>query len=313
MIKNIINSEGPVNEIFMVKQATRATSTNGSPYLSLTLQDVTGTIDAKMWSIDDSDLELAQPGALVHVIGMSGNYRGHPQLKINELNEVRLDQVDMAKYVPTAPTQREKMEEELTQDIQAIEDDDLRKLVETLLREHYADFITYPAAVTVHHAYLGGLLFHSLSICRMAIMIQSNYPYLSKDYLIAGALLHDIGKTKELSNAIAASYTTEGNLVGHIVIGAMMVHEKGIELHTAPEKLTVLTHMILAHHGEYEFGSPKLPATAEAYVLHSLDDLDAKMECLRGAYLTTNEGEFTARIPWMENQMFYKPEGLKKK
>lgn len=313
MIKDIINSEGPVNEIFMVKQATRATSNSGSPYLSMILQDVSGTIDAKMWSIDDTDLEIAQPGSLIHVIGMSGNYRGHPQLKVNEIDAIRVDQVDMARYVPTAPVSKEKMEAELEDYVNQIEDEELKTLVTALIKEHYADFITYPAAVTVHHAYLGGLMYHSLSICNMAIFIQAHYPYLNKDYLIAGALLHDLGKTKELSGATAASYTTEGNLVGHIVIGAMLVHEKGVELRTDPEKLAVLTHMILAHHGEYEFGSPKLPATAEAYVLHSLDDLDAKMECLKNAYTTTNEGEFTTRIPWMENQMFYKPLPTKKK
>lgn len=307
MIKDILNHEGPVDEIFMIKSATKATGSSGSPYLSLTLQDVTGTIDAKMWQIEDSDLEIAIPGALVRIFGMSGSYRGHPQVKITDMSPVLESQVDMSKYVPVAPVPQSQMVEELSADIAQIDDQELHDLTLALIQKHYQDYITYPAAVTVHHAYLSGLLYHSLSICAMAIAVQKHYTYLDKNYLIAGALLHDIGKTKELSGAKTPTYTTEGNLVGHIVLGAMMVHDMGVEMKIAPEKLDVLTHMILAHHGQYEFGSPKLPATEEAYVLHSLDDLDAKLECLRGAYSTTQEGEFTQRIPWMDNQTFYKP------
>lgn len=307
MIKDLLNYEGPVNEIFRVKQATRAISNNGSPYLSLTLQDNTGTVEAKMWSIDDDDLVIATAGNLVHVTGRMQIYRGHPQRKINELEGVMEGDADLEKFVPIAPTPIDDLKDELKKDVSLIQDKELQDLVVTVLKEHFEDYLSYPAAVTVHHAYLHGLLFHSLSICRRAIQIQKNYPWLSRDYLISGSLLHDIGKTKELSGARAASYTTEGNLIGHIALGARIVYSTGERLGTDKEKLDVLTHRILSHHGELEFGSPKVPRTAEAYVLHCLDDLDAKRECLKTAYEGTKEGSFTGKVLWRNNTTFYKP------
>lgn len=307
MIKDFIGKETLVDAIFMVKQATEAISNSGSHYLSLTLQDASGTIDAKKWSIDDVDLEIATAGSLIRVQGLSSVYRNHPQLKINELDSVDKNSVDLSKYIAVAPMAKDEMEVKLKDYISQIKDSDLKKLTEKIITDNYENYTTYPAAVTVHHSYLGGLLFHSLSICSLAIKIQEQYPYLNKDYLIAGSLLHDIGKTKELSSAITPNYTVEGNLVGHISLGAMMVYEAGTSLKIDKEKLDVLVHMILAHHGQYEFGSPKLPATAEAYVLHNLDDLDAKMECLRLAYEKTEDGDFTGKIVWMNETNFYKP------
>ncbi len=310
MIKDILGREGNVNEIFMVKQATEAVSNNGNHYLSLTLQDSSGTIDAKKWTIEAGDVEITTPGSLIRVNGMASVYRGHPQLKINEMDAVDKNSVDMGKYVPVAPIPLDDMIKKLDEYIGMIKDKELHDLTKYILDTYHEEYISYPAAVTVHHAYRSGLLFHSLSICKMAIHVQEQYTYLNRDYLIAGSLLHDIGKTKELSSDSTPTYTSEGNLLGHISIGAMIVYEAGEKMKVSKEKLDVLVHMILAHHGEYEFGSPKLPATAEAYVLHSLDDLDAKLECLRLAYEKTNEGEFTGKIIWMENSSFYKPKKI---
>lgn len=308
MIKDIIAyPEGPVDAIFMVKAATVATSNSGSPYLSLTLQDISGSIDAKMWSITDADIEICQPGTLVMIHAMASIYRGHPQLKVMDVTSVNTDTVDLSRFIPTAPKPQEEMVEEMNSYLSLIKDTEIKSLTESLIRKSYQDYISFPAAVTVHHAYLGGLLYHSLSICAMAIAIQKHYPELNLDYLVAGSLLHDLGKTKELSSSITASYTPEGKLIGHIVLGAMMIHEEAGKLSVNEEKKMVLIHMILAHHGEYEFGSPKLPATREALVLHSLDDLDAKMECLKNAYELTSEGDFTQKIQWMENGIYYKP------
>jgi 3'-5' exoribonuclease len=307
MIKDILGREGNVNEIFMVKQVTEAVSNNGNHYLSMTLQDCTGTIEAKKWTIDPGDMEITTPGSLIKVEGIASIYRGHPQLKINEMDSISKDAIDMSKYVPVAPMPVKEMESRLNEYLSMIEDKELHDLTEDILTKYHEEYFSYPAAVTVHHAYRGGLLFHSLSICSMAIKVQEQYSYLNRDYLIAGSLLHDIGKVRELSSDNTPTYTAEGNLLGHISIGAMIVREEGMKSNMTTEKLNVLVHMILAHHGEYEFGSPKLPATAEAYVLHSLDDLDAKLECLRTAYEKTNEGDFTGKIIWMENSNFYKP------
>ncbi len=310
MIRDFAGSEGPVNGIFMIKQATEAVSNSGSHYLSMTLQDTSGTIDAKKWAIEDDDVAICTPGSLIRINGMASVYRGHPQLKINDLEPVGLEEVDISKYVPMAPTPLEEMKKTLKEYIGLIKDKELHDLTDAIIQERYEAYTTYPAAVTVHHAFVGGLMYHSLSICSMALKTVEQYPELSRDYLIAGSLLHDIGKTVELSGATATSYTEEGNLLGHISLGAMIVYSKGKELHVNEEKLMVLTHMILAHHGEYEFGSPKQPMTAEAFVLHELDELDAKLATLHNAYAATAEGAYTGRIVWMENQNFYKPHKL---
>ncbi len=314
MIKDYMNYEGPVmSAIFMIKSLSRAVSNNGNPYLSLVLQDVSGTIDAKKWTVDDEDLEIAQPGNLIRVDGQILVYKGHPQLKINYMEGVQNNEVDLSKYVPVAPIPLDSLKEQLNSYLNQIEDPELKALTTTLIKNNFTTYTTYPAAITVHHAYISGLLYHSLCICKSALEIQKDYPFLIKDYLIAGALLHDIGKTKELNSAIASNYTEEGNLIGHISIGAMMVYEEGQKEKISEEKLTVLIHMILSHHGKPEFGSAKVPLTAEAYVLHILDDLDAKMETLKNFWKNTDEGEFTSKIPWMDNVSFFKPHSLNNK
>lgn len=312
MIKDILNYEGPITaQVFMIKQATRALSNNGSPYLSITLQDNSGTLEARKWNIDDYDMEICASGKLVRINGMMQNYRGHPQLKISDLEGLSESEVDLSRFVPSAPVSIEKMKERLKDFIQMIQDEELRNLTASLIEENYEKYTTFPAAVTVHHAYMGGLLFHSLSICAMALKACDQYAVLNRDYMIAGSLLHDLGKTKELSSATAASYTEEGNLLGHISIGAMMVYEKALSMNISEEKTNVLTHMILAHHGKMEFGSPKVPLTAEAFALHMLDEMDSKLELLRTAYETTEEGSYTNKITWLDSLSFFKPHATK--
>lgn len=318
MIKDIIecyrDGGGPVNgQMFMVKQVTRALDSKGSPYYTVLLQDSSGTLEARKWSLDDVDVAVIVPGAIIRVDGLYQVFKGHPQLKINEVEALRDEEVDMSRFIPTAPYDLGKLRAKLDEYLGLISDSELKKLTESLIQDLYDDYVHYPAGVVVHHSYMGGLLFHSLSICALAIKVADQYHYLNRDYLIAGSLLHDIGKTKELSGYKAVNYTAEGNLLGHIYMGAKMVEKKGEELNIDKEKLTVLTHMILAHHGKPEFGSAKVPMTAEAFVLHCLDELDSKLELLRTTYETTEEGEFTQKILWMDNQAFYKPISFKNK
>lgn len=313
MIKDLIEAgECPVDSLFMVKQQTVAVSTNGSKYLSLTLQDNSGTLDGKMWSIGDSDIDITQAGNVIRVYGQMQNYKGHPQLRINEVDSAAISEKELERFIPKAPCDLDALKKRLEEYISMIQDEGLRNLTSNLIHANYDAYTRYPAAVTVHHAYYGGLMFHSMSICAMAIQVQKRYPYLSLDYLISASLLHDIGKVKELSGFMVVNYTLEGNLIGHISLGSMMIYEEGLKEKLDEEKLTVLLHMVLAHHGEYEFGSPKKPMTREAYVLHVLDDLDAKMECLRASYDQTEEGNFTSRVLWMDNSIFYKPKDTDK-
>ena len=310
MIKDLLTMEGHVHDYFMVKSATRAINNNGSPYLSLVLQDVSGTIDAKMWQVTDDEVDLASPGNIIEIEGSVLTFKGHPQIKITDILSVSTGNIDKSKFVPNAPINFSLLEQELIKFINMIEDNELKNLVKTVIDERKECFLDYPAAVTVHHAYLHGLLFHSVTICKMALEVQKEYSFLQKDYLIAGALLHDIGKTVELQSDIAPGYTDEGNLLGHINIGCNIVSECGKKLHISNEKLNVILHMILSHHGSPEFGSPKIPMIAEAYVLHCLDDLDAKMECLRTTLESTSEGSFTNNIVWLGNTKFFKPHKL---
>ena len=313
MIKDLIEAEEcPVDAIFMVKQQTKAVSTNGSFYLSLVLQDNSGTLDAKMWAISETDVQITQPGSIVRIYGQMQNYKGHPQLRINEIDTVEVSMKELEKFIPKAPADLDQMKKRLDEYIDMIKDEEIKRLTHTLIYNYYDSYTKYPAAVTVHHAYLGGLMYHSLSICSMAIQVQKRYPYLSLDYLVSASLLHDIGKVKELSGYTVVNYTLDGNLIGHISLGAMMVYEEGRKEKIDEEKLSVIVHMILSHHGEYEYGSPKKPMTREAYVLHVLDDMDAKLECLRTSYDSTEEGEFTNRIQWLDNNLFYKANSLEK-
>ena len=179
-------------------------------------------------------------------------------------------------------------------------------LTKTILEKRMESYLHFPAAVTVHHAYLGGLVYHSLSVLALCEKAASQYSFLDRDLLVAGALLHDIGKTEELSGAMVSTYTTKGNLLGHITLGALIVQEEARNLNLSGEKITLLIHMILSHHGELEFGSPKVPMTAESVVLHNMDDVDAKLNCLKNYLDLTEDEAFTTKIPWMNGAMFYK-------
>lgn len=312
MIKDLIDTEGPItSQVFMIKQKTRALSNAGSAYLALTLQDNSGTIEARKWGIDDYDEEVCEAGKLIRISGLVQIYKEHPQIKITDLEGVSESEVDITRFIPSAPVKLDILKKQLNSYVNMIQDDELRKVTFSLIQENYEKYTTYPAAVTVHHAYFAGLLFHSLSICSMAIKVQEQYTFLSKDYLIAGALLHDIGKTKEFSGSTACTYTLDGNLIGHISLGAMMVYEKCNQLKIDEEKAKVLIHMILSHHGKLEFGSPKVPLTSEAYVLHLLDDLDSKMELMKETYSQTKDGGYSNKIPWLDNIALYKPNPLK--
>lgn len=306
MIKEIIEKGGEVNCYFMIKSVSKAMSNSGSYYLTMTLQDNSGTIEGKKWSFEDSDNYTCVPGNIVKIEGVVLDYKGHPQLKILEIEPVEDKQVNMEKFIPVAPKDFQEMKKQLSDYISQIEDEDYRKLTSEIITNRYDDYLNYPAASSLHHAYLHGLLFHSLSICSSALALASIYPILNKDILISGALLHDIGKLDELSGIRATEYTDEGNLIGHISKGAIIVYNAGEKLKIPKEKIDVITHIVLSHHGKYEFGSPKLPQTAEALLLHHLDEIDAKLEAVRVAYDSIDEGCFTQRLACFDGLSFYK-------
>ena len=313
MIKDLINYEGVVNENFMVRNVIKGIASNGNQYFSFTLQDSSGLIDAKMFSNTESlTPDMFPSGSIVHINGTVSPYKGHSQIKIIDIDVVEEQNINFSKYIPDSPVKREKLIEDLHSYINSIEDKEIREITSALINDNFEKYTTYPAASTIHHAFFGGLMYHSLSMCSLALKLLESYPFLSRDYLVAGALLHDIGKIVELSSAINPAYTIEGNLLGHINIGYSMLQNKGKELKTSEEKLNVLSHIILSHHGKPEFGSSKVPQIMEAYVIHVLDNLDSKMNLLENNLTTTEENNFSAKILAFDNIAFYKPTSLKK-
>jgi len=305
-IKDLITAGGHFEGPLLVKTCDKGIATNGSEYLNVNFQDVTGTLNGKKWSVEAGDLELIEAGNIINVVGNVFQYRSHPQLKIDEVYKADENEYDPNDFYLSCPVKDEELFKEVAEMIDLIEDEDLKLLTQTIIKENEDKYMTYPAAVSVHHAYRCGIVYHSLSICKNALDICKNYPQLNRDYMIAGSLVHDIGKTREMNGIMASSYTFEGNLLGHISIGASIVLETGEKLGTPKDKLTILTHMILSHHGKPEYGSAVVPQTTEAYVLHMLDDLDSKMNILDNALNSIEVGEFTQRMPYMDGKSFLK-------
>jgi 3'-5' exoribonuclease len=278
---NRIKEGQAVEEVFLVKDMSRAETRSGKPYLMLTLMDRTGEIGARLWENADAFLAICEPGSLVQVTGQGQAYRGTLQLKIDNVLPVDKKEADMELFLHAAKTDIDEMAREITAMAHNVQDSFYRKLLLTFFRDSsfFVAFQHAPAAKAMHHAYLGGLLEHTLAVAKLAGLIADCYPALDRDLLMTGALLHDIGKTRELAfDAFPFEYTVRGRLVGHLVIGIEMIQEKTKTIPGFPEEMaTRLQHLILSHHGRYEFGSPALPMISEAFVLNFLDDLDAKL------------------------------------
>lgn len=280
LIKNIRDGQH-VEGLFLVKEMNRAETRTGNPYLVLTVMDETGEMSGRVWENADMLMTECPTGGIVSLTGQAQAYRDILQLKINRIRAVPKTEVDMSLFVPSTPGDIDAMATELKQLAKSVTDPDLKELILAFLndKQFFEKFCTAPAAKSMHHAYLGGLLEHTLAVTRLADMTTRLYPSIDRSLLIAGAILHDIGKVNEFSYALYPfDYSDEGRLVGHLVLGSDLVQEKISGLKEFPEKLgTRLKHLILSHHGRYEFGSPALPMMLEAFILNFLDDLDAKI------------------------------------
>jgi len=278
---NQITEEGPVGGVFLVKTMNLANTKTGKPFLSLTLMDKTGEIPAKIWDNALTLKDACTPDNFIAIAGQAQLYRNAMQLTINRLSATNKEKVDMADFLPTTTADVNALWEELLKSIESIEDQELRTLLTNVFNETgFADhFKRSPAAKHMHHAYLGGLLEHTVAITRLAEKVCCLYPDINKDLLLAGVILHDIGKMDEFSKeSLSFDYSTQGRLEGHLVMGAELVSRHAADIPGfSPEKISLLKHLILSHHGRLEFGSPVLPMTIEALVLNLLDDLDAKV------------------------------------
>ncbi len=257
---------------------------SGDPFLSLTLTDRTGELDAKMWDNVAGVMLGFEQDDFVEVKGVLQVHNNRKQFTIHRLQKLDVSAVDLGDFLPCSARDPQEMLAELRQFIAGVSNPDLSALLELLFSdaEIVKRFSRAPAGKSVHHACIGGLLEHVLSVCHMCRFAGRHYQGIDADLLMAGAIVHDIGKIDELSYERSFGYTTEGQLLGHIMIGVRIVDEKIRQLPEFPERLrTLVEHMILSHHGELEFGSPKVPLFPEAVLLHYLEDLDAKMDCMR--------------------------------
>lgn len=280
-------------DIYLCKHKLSAVTKNGKPYESLTLQDKTGTIDAKVWDPNNAGIADFDVLDYIEVYGDITSFQGALQVNVKRIRKCQEGEFDPANYLPVSKFNIEEMYKELLGYISRVENPYLKELLKAFFVEDEAFVSVFKkssAAKTVHHGFVGGLLQHTLSVVRLCEYYCQAYPLLNKDLLISAAMCHDIGKTRELSLFPQNDYTDEGQFLGHIVIGAEMVGERINQIPGFPALLaSELKHCILSHHGEYEFGSPKKPAIMEAVALNFADNTDAKMQTFTEMLESTTE------------------------
>ena len=276
-----------VTSYFVLSSMQVREKKQGGQFLALVLTDKTGSFEARMWDDIAEAMATCGEGCYVKVQGQISKYQGKFQITLTKMRLAAASEVDPADYMPVTQFDVEEMWAELRGYVGEFKNEDLRRLVFAFLDDPAIGeaYKTAPAAKVLHHAWLGGLLEHVVTLVRVCRATAPFYPEVDADLLVTGAILHDIGKIRELSWKNSFSYTLEGQMIGHISIAQGMLVEKVKEIAPFPEKLRVLVeHMILSHHGKYEFGSPKLPMTPEAVLLNVLDDLEAKMQAMRNEF-----------------------------
>ena len=291
------------NEIYLCKSKQLLTGKSGKNYVSMILQDKTGTIDAKIW---DASSEIGQYEAMdfVHIDARVTSFQDMPQLNISKIYKAREGEYYPEDYFPVTTKDVEVMYREIKDFIASVREQNLRALAEDFFvnnPEFIKAFKYHSAAKAVHHSFVGGLLEHTLSVVKLCNYYAASYPILNRDILITAALFHDIGKLQELSTFPENDYTDDGQLLGHIFIGANIVNNHIKKMGKFPAKLAnELIHCILAHHGELEYGSPKKPATAEALALHFADNTDAKLQTITELLASGD-----AKTEWMGYQRLF--------
>ena len=305
----------PVTVQFLVLSKEIRQKKTGEPYLSLHFSDRTGEIEAKMWDNVSEVMDTFERDDFVKAKGIVQVYQNRSQFTIHKMRRLEEHEVDFADFFPSSERDPEEMFAELRGIVNGFTNPHLQALLNSVLDDARlaAMFKMAPAAKTIHHAYRGGLLEHVLSICQLSRLTAAHYKTIDLDLLLTGAILHDIGKVEELSFARGFSYSSEGQLLGHIILGLRSLNARFEKLPDFPPKLrTLVEHMIISHHGELEFGSPKVPLFAEAMLLHHLDNMDSKMDAVRGALQRDRlvEGEFTGWIAPLERALLKKEKYL---
>lgn len=283
-----------VNDIYFCKVKQILKTKAGKSYYSMTLQDKTGTIDAKVWDLSNA-IEHFDAMDYIAIVGQITSFQGNLQLNISRIRRASDGEYNVDDYMPMTKKNREEMYKEVVALVDSVKEEHLNKLLKMFFvedKDWVKKFVNHSAAKSVHHGFIGGLLEHTLGVAKMCDYMASSYPIINRDLLITAALFHDIGKLDELASFPINDYTDEGNFLGHIYMGAEVIGEKVKEIPGFPKALELeLKHCILAHHGELEFGSPKKPAIVEAMALNFADNADAKLETFTEILSSSNESE----------------------
>lgn len=272
-------------DIYLCKHKQAAVTKNGKAYENVVLQDKTGTVDAKVWEPNNPGIGDYDTLDYIEVYGEVNNFQGTLQVNVKRIRVCNETEYNPADYLPVSSKDIDQMYEELLGMVRSIQNPYLRKLLESFFvkdQSFIKAFRTSSAAKTIHHGFVGGLLEHTLSVVKLCDYYCTVYPILKRDLLLTAAMCHDIGKTREISSFPENDYTDDGQLLGHIMMGAMMIGERAAAIEGFPHVLcSEVQHCVLAHHGKYEYGSPKIPAMMEAMALYHADDTDAKLETFK--------------------------------
>jgi len=280
-----LKDKDQVESYFLVRTKSTPLTKNGKPYLALMLGDCSGAIEARMWDNVDKIIDSFQVDDFVRVRGTVNLYQKRKQLIIGELSKISKSEINSADFLPSSKFESDIMFKNLMAIVNGMKNKYLRQLCLDTLEdpEIKPKYLKCPAARTIHHNWVGGLLEHTLSISKMMLFVASHYEGLDLDLLIVGAIFHDIGKIWELSYESNVSYTDVGRLVGHLVLGSELIEKKASQIKGFPEELkNICKHIVLSHHGKYEYGSPKRPKLLEAFIVSYIDDLDSKIAALQG-------------------------------
>ncbi len=294
----------------LIKAADVRTARNGKPFIAFRFQDRSGSMDGMYWSATEEEVATYQVGKVAFLRGERDNYQGTPQVKIKALRIAEEGEPnDPTLYVERIDLKIEDIQEEINDALFLIHEPNIARVVRKIMSNHEEEFYSYPAAKRHHHAMAGGLAYHTLTMLRTARAMLEIYPQLNASLLIGGLILHDIGKTIELSGPISTEYTFEGKMLGHIVIVSEMIDRacQEINIDRYHESIVLLKHVVLAHHGKLEYGSPVTPKVLEAEVLHMIDNLDATINMISSALEKTEAGNETAQIYPLERRAFFKP------
>ena len=291
----------------LISSLTRGTTNSGSPYLNLTLQDSSKAIDAKLWDVKPELEKQLEVGKVYNFEIEVIKYKSNLQAKVLKVLPIPQADINMEDFVFKSPVSKDDLRSVIQEGINQIENKNIAQIVSSVLNYYSNDFYDYPAAAKIHHNFIGGLATHTAGMLQIASALCNIYPSINKDYLLAGVIIHDLGKIEEFSSPVVTEYSTQGKLLGHISIMDARLLQIGSQLNLEnSEELMILRHLVLSHHGQYEFGSPVRPETLEAELLNLIDNIDARVNTITKALEEVNVKEFSQKVFALDNRIFYK-------